>query len=148
MFPSDAITVKSTVATPSEVVLIPTTTTQITVLGVHLDKFASAGQMLQCNVNGGAPFTTLAQAVGTSSSQQDVAVQFVLPQNTICKLRTFDSTLTQGYITYVPRNIASTTMSSTTIYQNTYNQVGTLVFLLVASVLIATISALIVRRVT
>jgi len=133
MFPSDAITVKTIQAVAKDTQMIPTTTTEITVLNVHLDKFQQASQLVQCNVNGGPPFTTLAQAVG-STTVQDVDVQWVLPKNTICNLRTFDGTLTQAYITYVPRNITSTTMSTSTIIEQTANTTIIVSLLLVIAV--------------
>jgi len=145
MYPSDALTVQSRVAVTSDVVLIPTTTTQITVLNAHMDKSSQASQMLQCNVNGGAPFTTFIQAIGTTS--QDVNGQWILPVGTVCKMRTFDSTLTAGYLTYVPRNINDMTGTST-LFANANNVVSIIFMLIILSVVITGSVAYVVKKLT
>jgi len=147
MYPNDAVTARGIRAVSGDSLLISTTTSEVTVLNVHLDKFQQASQLVQCRVGAGAPFTTLTQATG-SSTAQDVHGQWVLPVNTVCYLRTFDSTLTQAYITYVPRNIASTTMSSSTQMEYAFNQVGVIVMLIVMVLLISVIVGTVVRKLT
>ena len=151
MYPNDALTVKTTVAVTSDVVLIPTTTTQITILNAHMDKVTQASQLLQCNVNGGAPFTTFIQAIGTTS--QDINGHWVLPVNSVCKLRTFDATLTSGYLTYVPYNLASTTMQFSSIptstpMQNIYNEMGIISMVIVVGILFAVLTGYLVKKLT
>jgi len=145
IFPNDSITVKGIRAVTGDSQLIATTTTEITILNVHLDKFQQASQLVQCSVNGGAPFTTLAQAVG-STTVQDVNMSWVLPVNTVCKLRTFDGTLTQAYITYVPYNLSTQSMIATTT-QN-FEVVGTIGVLFAIGVTCAVIIGTLVKKLT
>jgi len=145
IFPNDSITVKGIRAVTGESPLIATTTTEITILNVHLDKFQQASQLVQCNVNGGAPFTTLAQAVG-STTVQDVNMNWVLPVGSVCKLRTFDGTLTQAYITYVPYNLTTQSMIATTT-QN-FEVVGTIGILFAIGMTVAIVVGTLVRKFT
>jgi len=147
MYPNDAVTVRGIRAVSGDSSLISTTTSEITILNVHLDKFQQASQLVQCRVGAGAPFTTLTQATG-STTAQDVQRQWILPVNTVCYLRTFDSTLTQAYITYIPRNIASSTMSSSTQMEYAFNQVGVIFMLIFMVVLISVTIGTVVKKLT
>jgi len=144
MYPNDAVTVKGIRAVSGESPLIATTSTEVTILNVHLDKFAQASQLVQCRVGSGAPFTTLAQGVGSSS--QDVDYRVVLPVNTVCHLRTFDSTLTQAYITYVPYNLTERSMLATST-QN-FESVGIFSMIFIIGIVSAVLVGYIVKKVT
>lgn len=121
MYPNDAQTAKATQATGTTATLIPISTGEITILNVHMDKAAQASQLLQCNQNGGSPFYTLIQAVGTDS--QDVSGQWRFPAGTSCYLKTFDNTLTYGAITWVNRDVSFSTKTPAYINGFSYGEI-------------------------
>jgi hypothetical protein len=106
-FPIDAQSAHTTIAVAQQVSLIATSTTPITVLNIHLDKAAQSSQLVQCKNNNGT-FYSLTQAVGTTEQNEDMS--YVMPANTGCYLKTFDNTLTHASITWVPYNIASSSI--------------------------------------
>jgi hypothetical protein len=103
-YPIDAITVRTLQAVALTTDLIPTRSNPITILNYSLDATAQNSQLLQCLTNG-VTYKTLAQKINAGKQYYDVSI--VLPANTVCYLKTFDATLTEGVITYVDRDISA-----------------------------------------
>ena len=97
MYPFDAVTGSATQATAISSILVPTTTTPLYIYHYVMSTATASQQQIQCRTNL-STFKTLYQVSAAGFSSTDYRA--VLPANTVCYLKSFDSTLTHAEIIF------------------------------------------------
>ena len=118
-YPTDATSSNTGIrAVSGDSILLGTTTSPYTILHWNFQTTAQNSQLIQCRTNNNA-YQTLNQAIGVSPSGYGQDVFIVLPVNTVCYLRTFNSTLSSANLILVPYDLSLTPTSTGSITSTT-----------------------------